>query len=186
MLNRKEFVARCAAACSAALCCTHELSAEEVKPSNCSSQDAEQARRQLDAARDRFAKLVEQMDSSLSEEQRLEVLHGLGGRCANSFKASLIDRYRGNVRGFLAEGKRLWMAEADYDEAKGTIRVVDRSATCTCPLVKEGTTSPSFCDCTLGWQEEAYSTLLGRPVKAELEESLLRGGKRCAFKIKIL
>lgn len=71
MLNRKEFVARCAAACSAALCCVPGLSAEEVKPGNCSSQDAEQVRRQLDAARDRFAKLVEQMDSSLSEEQRL-------------------------------------------------------------------------------------------------------------------
>jgi hypothetical protein len=46
-------------------------------------------------------------------------------------------------------------------------------------------TPGSFCDCTLGWQEEAYSEILGRPVKAELEESILRGGKRCVYRMTI-
>jgi hypothetical protein len=48
-----------------------------------------------------------------------------------------------------------------------------------------GMTPGSFCDCTLGWQEEAYSEILGRPVKAELEESILRGGKRCVYRMTI-
>ena len=185
MLTRKDFVARCAAVCAAGLGCFQESKAQD-KPNNCDSQNTAQAQRQLDAAQDRFAKLVDEMGNSLSQEQREQLLHRLGGRCASEFKASLIDQFRGDVRGFLAEGKRLWMAEADYDEAQGVIRVVDKSPTCTCPLVKEGKTPPSFCDCTLGWQEEAYSTLLGRPVKAELEESILRGGKRCAFRIRVL
>ena len=100
--------------------------------------------------------------------------------------ADLIDRYKGNIHGFLEEGRRLWMAEADYDEAKGTIRIVDKGPSCSCPMVKVGMTPGSFCDCTLGWQEEAYSEILGRPVKAELEESILRGGKRCVYRINIL
>ena len=69
------------------------------------------------------------------------------------------------------------------DERAGLIRVVDKGHTCSCPLVKQGLTPPEFCDCTLGWQEEAYSKMLGRPVKAELEESILRGGRRCVFRI---
>jgi hypothetical protein len=53
-------------------------------------------------------------------------------------------------------------------------------------MVKEGVTPPSFCDCTLGWQEAAYSTILGRPVRAELEESILRGGKKCIYRIRVI
>jgi hypothetical protein len=33
---------------------------------------------------------------------------------------------------------------------------------------------------------EAYSTILGRPVTAELEESVLRGGKKCIYRIKVI
>jgi hypothetical protein len=51
--------------------------------------------------------------------------------------------------------------------------------------VKPGVTPPDFCNCTLGWQKEAYSAILGRPVEAELEESILRGGSRCVFRIRI-
>jgi hypothetical protein len=76
--------------------------------------------------------------------------------------------------------------KAEYDDAKGTIRIVDKSPTCTCPLVRQNLTPPSFCDCTLGWQKEAYSAVVGRPVEATLEESILRGGKKCVFRIQIL
>jgi hypothetical protein len=53
-------------------------------------------------------------------------------------------------------------------------------------MVEVGTTPPSFCDCTLGWQEKTYSEILGRPVKAELEQSILRGGKKCIYRIAII
>lgn len=186
MITRKEFVARCAAACTVSVCsCFGESKQRSSQTAACDSAQLKQIQSKVDAAQDRFARLIEELDSSLPEEQRKRLLHGLGNRCANSFKASLLDRYRGDIRGFLEEGLRLWMAEAHYDEAKGTIRIVDKSATCTCPLVKKGTTPASFCECTLGWQETAYSMLLGRPVKAELEESILRGDKRCVFQIRI-
>ena len=68
----------------------------------------------------------------------------------------------------------IWLSHVLQEQ--GTIRIVDKGPGCSRPMVKEGVTPPSFCDCTLGWQEAAYSTILGRPVRAELEESILRGG----------
>jgi predicted hydrocarbon binding protein len=38
-------------------------------------------------------------------------------------------------------------------------------------------------NCILGWQKAAFSTVLGKPVTVEIEESVLRGGSRCSFRI---
>jgi predicted hydrocarbon binding protein len=37
----------------------------------------------------------------------------------------------------------------------------------------------------LGWQKQTYSAILGKPVEAELEESILRGSGRCVFRIQV-
>jgi predicted hydrocarbon binding protein len=188
-MNRKEFLKNCTVAfCTAGLCCAGGAKAEaaEQPAEACDPNQLNAAKDKIDAGQLRFAKLVEEIDKTLDEPGRKRMFNGLGRQCAATFRPTLIDRYKGDLRGFLKKGLSLWMAEAVYDEAAGTIRIVDKSPSCTCPLVKVGTTPPSFCDCTLGWQEEAYSTILGRPVHAELEESILRGGKRCVFRIKVV
>lgn len=188
MITRKEFLKKCiSSACATGLCCaaaTQNVDAE-ASSASCDTDALKNAENRTDAAKARFALMVRELEQSLPDQERRQILHGLGGRCAETFRPTLIDRYKGNLNGFLEEGLRLWMAEAHYDKAAGTIRVVDKSPTCTCPLVKEGATPPSFCDCTLGWQEAAYSAILGRPVTAKLEESILRGDKRCVFFMKI-
>jgi hypothetical protein len=40
--------------------------------------------------------------------------------------------------------------------------------------VKTGRTTAEFCDCSLGWTQAAFSTVLGKPVTVEIEESVLR------------
>jgi hypothetical protein len=189
MMNRKEFVRDCVAAIGAAgFCCAgkaHEAMAAETASQTCDPKELDAVSQRAEAARLRFSKLVEILEARLPEQERKQVLHVLGGKCADTYRADLIDRYKGDIRGFLEEGRRHWMAEADYDEAKGTIRVVDKGPSCSCPMVKVGMTPGSLCDCTLGWQEETYSEILGRPVKAELEESILRGGKRCVYRMTI-
>jgi len=190
MINRKEFVKGCAAAvCGAGVCSAVNASGSQVKDGQASACDPKQfseVRDRADAAQLRFSKLIEVIETRLPKDERKQILHALGGKCADTYRAALIDRYKGDIEGFLAEGRRNWMAEATYDEAKGTIRIVDKGLTCSCPMVKVGTTPPSFCDCTLGWQEATYSEILGRRVKAELEESILRGGKRCVYRISVI
>ncbi len=187
-MNRKEFVKSCTVAlCTTGLCCIgsgSKAEATEQPAEACNPNQLKDAKGKMDAGQFRFAKLVEEIDKTLDEQARKRLFNGLGRQCAATFRPTLIDQYKGDLPGFLKKGLSLWMAEATYNEAAGTIRIIDKSPTCTCPLVKEGATPPSFCDCTLGWQEEAYSTILGRPVHAELEESILRGGKRCIFLIK--
>jgi hypothetical protein len=190
MINRKDFVRNCVAAvCATGLCSEvrkSEAQASEDTSRSCDPKEFANVRDKADAARLRFSKLIEILETRLPEDERKETLHALGARCADTYKAALIDRYKGNIKGFLEEGRRNWMAEAEYDEAKGTIRIVDKGPGCSCPMVKEGVTPPSFCDCTLGWQVEAYSEILGRPVTAELEESILRCGKKCVYRIRVI
>lgn len=189
MIDRKTFMKSCAAFCAAGISCSAKADQPGATSQNACSLEQNQlhaVQGKLDNGQLRFAGFVESIEKRFSESERRKLFNGFGRQCAQTYRASLLDRYKGNIRGFLDEGLRNWMAEASYDEAAGTIRIVDKSPTCTCPLVKEGSTPPSFCDCTLGWQEEAYSTILGKPVHAELEESLLRGGKRCVFLIRVI
>jgi len=56
---------------------------------------------------------------------------------------------------------------------------------CLCPLaetVPKGI-SGMYCQCSAGYVGEMFRGFLGKPVKVELVDSLLRGGKECRFKI---
>jgi len=75
--------------------------------------------------------------------------------------------------------------QADYDEKTGVLRVIGKPNPCACPLAKAGRTPADFCRCSTGWNELAFSTVVGKPVKVELVESVLRGDPRCSFRIKI-
>ncbi len=153
----------------------------EEKPAD---EDVEALKWKLDFMRKRFAKLVGILDAHLDEGTRKKVFEEMGRECARLF-VDLTGKYKGNPRAFLEEIQKRWARSAEYDEAAGSIRVVDRSDHCTCAFVDERLTPPAFCDCTLGWQKETYSTILGEPVDAELEESILRGGKKCAFRMQV-
>ncbi len=138
----------------------------------------------VDFAQRRFAKLVEIIDASVDEPVRRKIWESLGRDHAREYR-SLTDKYKGDLKGFLAEIQRQWVKAVEYDEAAGTIRVIDKSPVCTCPLVRTNLTPKSFCDCSVGWQKEAYSAVTGRPVEVEVEESILRGGQKCVFRIRL-
>lgn len=180
-VTRKQFTTGCAA-------CLGSCAAGLIQPQAASAQsgisEIEILKGKLDAAQIRFAKLVGILSKELDPTTRKKVFETLGRECARQFR-SLTDPYANNLKGFLDEAQKRWVETVEYDEQAGTIRIVDRSTTCTCPLVSESLMPPEFCDCTLGWQKEAYSAIVGRPVEAEIEESILRGGNRCVFRISI-
>jgi predicted hydrocarbon binding protein len=167
-MTRNDFLRTCAVG----VCC-------------CASRSAAQPESKPTGAQVRFAKLLEILNHELDPAAKKRVFQALGRACAGEYK-ELTDKYRNNLRGFLDLGRKEWMESAEYDETAGTIRVVDRSRNCSCPLVAKSLTPGDFCECTLGWQKAAYAAITGRPVEAELEESVLRGGSRCVFRIRIL
>jgi predicted hydrocarbon binding protein len=146
--------------------------------------DNSQLKQELDGSRERFAKLVSIMGEDLDGATRDKILARLGRECAQAY-SSLFQKYRGDLQGFLAKVKTAWLEKAEYDEKAGILRVIGKPSPCACPLVKVGRTPADFCNCTLGWQQEAFSTVIGKPVTAEIEETVLRGGKRCSFRITV-
>ncbi len=146
--------------------------------------DNSQLMQTLDESRERFSKLMSIMGEDLDGATRDKILARLGRECAQDYSA-LFQKYRGDLHGFLAKIKTAWVEKAEYDEKTGILRVIGKPSPCACPLVKVGRTSADFCNCTLGWQQEVFSTVIGKPVTAEIEETVLRGGKRCSFRITV-
>lgn len=184
-MTRSDFVACCAlGACACAL----PAVAIAETPGRSADSELDWVKSQLEAARIRYAKLVGILDANLDDATKKKVFDSLGRECARQFRSMTYEKYRGNIKGFLqmARGPEGWATEAEYDEAKGVIRIVDRARNCSCPLAKKDLTPASQCLCTLGWQRETYSAILGKPVEAELEESILRGGTKCVFRITVV
>jgi len=62
-----------------------------------------------------------------------------------------------------------------------------KEGACLCPFVesKPAGLSPTCCFCSVGYVKVMHEMRLGRPVEVELLDSVLKGGKRCRFKITV-
>jgi hypothetical protein len=185
-MKRNDFLKTCAGVCGCGL--LGLLPPGEARPEGTDGQaapvpdDLARTKAELDGARERFAALLGVMAQRLDEAAYAEILKQLGRECASK-NAPFFAKYRGNLDGFTAAAKTAWLENSEYDEKTGVLRVSGKPSPCYCPLVKAGRTPSQFCTCTLGWQEAAYSIILGKPVTAEIEETVLSGGSRCSFRI---
>jgi hypothetical protein len=73
-----------------------------------------------------------------------------------------------------------------FDAPRRKITIVTRERNCDCPLVNDNRMPACYCDCSIGWQRHTYETILGKPVEAEVKESVLRGAKRCVFEVRLV
>ena len=134
----------------------------------------------------RFAKLLEILDSYVDEDDKLKMLENMGRQCARE-NSDLYMKFKGNPEGFLAEVKKKWADEAEYNPEDGSIRIVGKkSETCGCPFVDNSLTPKEFCNCSLGWNLEVYETVLDKKVEVKIEQSSLWGDGRCTAAIKII
>ena len=174
-ISRKEFVS--VATALGAFCCgaTALMGQDGTAPDT----EVEMLKNQIAFMRKRMARLVLALDESTREK----VLETMGRECAREF-SFLTEKYKGNVEGFLEDAKRQWIARADYNKEAKTIDIADSGKSCTCAFVESGITPSEFCSCSLGWQKEAYSTIMGEPMDAELKSSILKGDDHCGFRIR--
>jgi hypothetical protein len=179
-MTRKGFMKSCVAGtCGCGL-----LSMSAPPAAKAADADVDALRWQLDFARSQFAALVGILSDTVDEPTRRKIWEAMGREHGKEYHA-LAERFKGDIPGFLAEIEKQWVAKAEYDPVAGTIRIIDKAAACSCPLVDAKHTPPEFCSCSIGWQKEVYSIIAGRPVEAALEESILRGGQHCVFRVQI-
>jgi predicted hydrocarbon binding protein len=151
--------------------------------------DADRQLRRLqwwqDHTKSQMAKLWELLEPHLDEKTRDEIVEQLGRNCAK--RLGWAKQFKGDLPGFFQRMKDSQGEDLVLDEASGIITVTSpEREDCTCGLVNKKTTPPYFCHCSVGWQKETYETILGKKVDVEIVESVLHGGKRCVFKIRIL
>ena len=133
-----------------------------------------------------FAKFLEILSSSVNEEKSIEILEKLGRECAKEYRDSYV-KFKGNIEGFLEEIKKEWVENAVFDKEANSIRISGKKKeSCFCPFVDKSITPSSFCNCSLGYNKEVFETIVNKPVKVQLGQSILRGGNSCDVLIEII
>lgn len=189
-MNRKDFLTK---ACSAGFCsCTvaamfsSTLNAESAEASK-AEKNAEPPKEdwRIGFAQERYAVLLKALEQEGGAPALEKALHQVGGYCAS--KSEMLKANEGKPLEYMEAMRRSWNAKVDYDEKQGLVRIsFATEGTCPCPLVKTGLTPSSVCQCSVGMQQRAMSTVFKRPVKVELKESLLRGSNKCSFEVRLV
>jgi len=181
VLSRIDFIK---GACLLGMCgCFGTAHGADQTTGQTESEEIKRLRWRLDFVQERFVKLLEILDQALDEPTMTRVLQEMGRACAR-LNPQMVERFKGNLKGFLAYAQEQWVDKAELDEPNRTIRIVDKSDKCYCSFARQGSTPGLFCECSKGWMSENYSAIIGKPVEVTIEQSILRGGARCGFLIR--
>jgi len=182
-MNRKQFLNNCV--CGLCSCAAVGL----IAPESASSAEAKAPEDwRLPFVKQRYAKLLGILASRMDEKTLNETLAELGAYCSST-NDEATKKFSGDLEGFRQMVKQgVSGNNITYDWDKGVITMASEERTdCFCPLISRFSHTPTVaCNCSLGWQKHTWETLLQKKVKVELKESVLRGGKRCVFEIRIL
>jgi hypothetical protein len=181
-MDRKEFLSSCAAGVCA--CAAGGL----IPASSLSSaQTAAPEDWRLRFVKERYAKMLQILSDRMSKNDLNQTLHDVGTFCSSLGDQTIV-QYRGDFDGFC---KRIRQSssgdEATWDREKNIITMTSpERSDCWCPLNSLHQNTPAVvCNCSLGWQQHTWETLLQKKVRVELKEAVLRGGKRCVFEIHV-
>ncbi len=178
-MNRKEFLKSCA--CGLCTCAAASLFSPAALPA------AEAATPQdwrLQFINKQYTKLLELLSDRIDKKVFNEILVELGRNCSNSIP--WLKQYRNDPDGYFKELKKWTNEDATYDREKGIITITSaEQTTCGCPLIGQGRPPAIVCNCSLGNQQQTFETVLGKKVRVEIKESVLRGGKHCTFEIHV-
>ena len=144
--------------------------------------------------------IVSNMDSILDEETRVKLLQANGRSCCNNAYGVASEEKLPPEAG---EQYLKRLENAGYEvQRKGDITVIYYNwgkdhqnpfglilgdGNCLCPVVEtiKSGLSPSYCQCSAGYVGELFRRQIGRPIKAEVINSLKMGGDDCIFRLEI-
>jgi predicted hydrocarbon binding protein len=185
-MERKKFLK---SACTVGLCSCFGIPA--ISPHKIHAQEKEtdpeitKLNKKMEFVHKRFAKLIEILNSKLDKDQKNQILEDLGRACAEMYSA-YYTKYENNLDGLLEDMQSGWDERVDYDQENQVITIIGKKTeNCFCALADKSLTPVEFCACSLGWQKGVFEAVSGKKAEVEILESVLRGGERCSFKIKL-
>ena len=128
--------------------------------------------------------------SQLDDETGVEIMKACGKACCE-----LSELYDGALRlsrehlpdedidRVYEKFKQEYYSEGKMTKTGDIITLIFES--CTCPLVKRGTSHAFLCNCTTGYTERLFEVLFNRKVTVDLEQSILKGDRICKQSIYI-
>jgi hypothetical protein len=183
-MNRKEFFTK---ACKSGICAcagvsllsSTPLSAQENEKKNCPDDW------KIGFMQKRFAKLIDSMEEKLTPEQKDQLLEDMGQMCSAQSNEKW-KSYNGNIEKLAADMEKEWAEKVTYDKQNQTITIVGRKTDiCFCPFAGGKNISKGFCNCTKGWQKNTLETISGKKAEVTINSSVLFGGDRCSFTVKL-
>ncbi len=126
------------------------------------------------------------IENSMEESVKKSVFERLGYEHTTkpSFK-NWINGYKNNIKSFfdmVNSNKDTYWEKMEYDPEKSAIRIIGKLVDkCACPYAQCQNAPKSLCHyCCKNFQISMFEMLLDRPVKVQIDESYLLGGKRCS------
>lgn len=180
-MNRTEFLRTCSGGLCACVVAPELSAGATVASETAAPQDW-----RLWFVRQRYAKLVGILSAKMDPKTLDGVLHELGAHCSASDPR--LKQYRGDLEGYCAHLRQTASGdEVAVDRGRDLITVTSPERTdCFCPWISvEHQTPAVVCNCSLGWQQATWETVTGKKVDVELRESVLRGGRRCVFEVRV-
>jgi hypothetical protein len=181
-MDRKQFLKGCA--CGVCGC----VATGAITPGDLLGADAPSPEDwRLGFVKSRYAKLIEILSGKVEDATLSATLRDLGSYCSTTDPS--LEKYRGNFDGYREHIRQTASGDTvSFDPTQGIITITSPERTdCFCPLISlQAKTPTAACNCSLGWHEHTWQTVLGKKVQVELKESVLRGGKRCAFQVRVL
>ncbi|MDD4050654.1 MAG: DUF6144 family protein [candidate division Zixibacteria bacterium] len=204
-MNRKEFLTNVGKVCMGTCACAvvgglSAVYAQENQPSTPPPSPPPQKSRsdtRIEFAEGWVKRFFAVFDENLDPATRMKVMMANGRSCYltwiaetnQQIKPVTLERLKewiaskGNDGSYRIDGNTIYF---QYMSAAETGQASTENA-CLCPLVetKPAGLSPTYCYCSVGYVKAMHEKLLNRPVDVELVDSVLRGGKRCQFKITV-
>ncbi len=126
--------------------------------------------------------LLENINSTLSNEEGINLLEECGRSCAKRGAVNMAKEFAGNVEGFLTKMEEILGKGNAFSNGSEITFIYPK---CFCPLVSKMKEElpENYCNCSRGWVKEMLETVVQGKVNVVLEESIKRGGKQCRFKV---
>lgn len=201
-ISRKDFLANVGKYCAGTCLCAavgglNKLYAQEEGPKMSEPEKKPRSEERIAFAEKWVKRFIDVLDNNLDENTRKKIMMANGKACllawykeiGRQVKPVTLEQFTNWIKNKVKDGS--YQCEGNviyfqYMSAAETGLPSDEGA-CLCTLVEtkpEGL-SGTYCHCSVGYVKEMHEQYLGRPVEVELIESVLRGGKRCRFKITV-
>lgn len=158
---------------------------------------AERAVKRLEFADSWVKRFFDVMDRTLDEETRKKLMMDNGKTCFRDwiretkqeitpveFEAWAKRAAAANREGLKIEGNVIYYQYSGSAETGGP--VADGICLCSMAESKPAGLSPTYCHCSVGYVKEMFELRFNRKVDVELLDSVIKGGKRCRFKITVV